>query len=652
MNKSSLVGFILIAAILFGWMWWMQPSKEQIAEQQRIQDSIRMARQEAAILDSIRLAEEQSRLAEAEALTATAVETPTDSVALALAQYQQRRDKYGVFASASDGEEQLWTVENDLQRLTFSSKGGYIKQVELKNYRTYDSLPLVNFDPETALFDLSFFSNNRIINTSQLYFQPFVDGKPYHGGDLTVGEGETLDFALRVYADRPDGSRNENSYLEYDYQIPSDNYMLGFNLKSVGMNDVLANNVNYMNLDWKVDLLQHEKDVDRFINTTVYYKSMNENDVDRLNDRKHKEETINSSINWVSFKERFFCNVLVANNGFSNAKIGVNEDHKGNPRYFKTMSAALEIPYNPNAEVNEFPMSFYFGPNHFQTLKSYNLKLQRQIDVGNFFLIRWINYGVIIVFNWLGSYGWNYGIVILILTILIKILLFPIAFKSYKSTAITRVLKPEMEAIAAKYPKEEDAMKKQQAVMELQRQAGASPASGCIPMLLQFPILIAVFRFFPSSIELRQQSFLWADDLSTYDSILDLPFTIPFYGDHVSLFCLLMTITTFIYTYVNNKQMDTSANPQMKGMKVMMYLMPIMFLGIFNSYSAGLSYYYMLANIITFIQMFVFRRMIDENKVRATIEENKRKPKKKSRFQQRLEAAQKAQQQQLKNAKR
>ncbi len=653
MNKSSLIGFILIAAILFGWMWWMQPTKEQIAEQQRIQDSIRMARQEAAILDSIRLAEEQKEQAVADTAKLFVVpETATDSATLALAQYQQRRDKFGVFASASDGDEQTWTVENDLQRITFSNKGGFIKQVELKDYKTYDSMPLISFDPETAIFDLSFFSNNRIINTSQLYFQPFVNGKPYQGGDLTVGEGETLDFSMRVYIDDANGKRSENQYLEYAYAIPSNNYMLGFNLKTVGLNGAIANNVNYMNLDWQVDLLQHEKDVDRFINTTVYYRSMIEKDVDRLNDRKNKEETINSSVNWVSFKERFFCNVLVAQNGFSSAKIGVNTDGSNNPKYFKTMSAGLEIPYNSSAEINEFPMSFYFGPNHFKTLKSYGLKLQRQIDVGNFFLIRWINYGVIYVFNWLGSYGWNYGIVILILTILIKILLFPIAFKSYKSSAITRVLKPEMEEIAAKYPKQEDAMKKQQAVMELQRQAGASPTSGCIPMLLQFPILIAVFRFFPSSIELRQQPFLWAEDLSTYDSILDLPFNIPFYGDHVSLFCLLMTITTFIYTYVNNKQMDTTANPQMKGMKIMMYIMPIMFLGIFNSYSAGLSYYYMLANIITFIQMFIFRKMIKEDKVRATIEENKRKPQKKSRFQQRLEAAQKAQQQQMRNARR
>ena len=649
MNKSSLIGFILIGVILFGWMLWMQPSKEELAEQQRLQDSIRMARQEAAILDSIRLAEEQAIQAEADAMAASAM--LADSAEWAAEMNRLSRDKYGAFASASQGEEETWTIENKLQRITLTSKGGRIKEVELKEYRTYDSLPLISFDPETAVFDLSFFSNNRIINTSQLFFEPYLNGQPYQGQPLTVEEGDSLVFALRAYTDNLDGQRNGQQYLEFAYTIPGDNYMFGFDLRTVGLKDIVANNNSSFNLDWKVDLTQHEKDVDRFINSTVYYKPMNDK-VDRVQDRKTKEETANYSINWVSFKERFFCNVLVAKKGFSGAKFSVNTEPSQNPKYLKTMATSVEIPYDASAEVNEFPMSFYFGPNHFKTLKKYHLDLQRQIDVGNFFLIRWINYGVIYVFDWLGSYGWSYGIVILILTILIKILLFPIAFKSYKSTAISRVLKPEMEAIAAKYPKEEDAMKKQQAIMTLQKQAGASPTSGCIPMLLQFPILIAVFRFFPSSIELRQQPFLWAEDLSTYDSILDLPFRIPGYGDHVSLFCLLMTITTFIYTYVNNKQMDTTANPQMKGMKIMMYLMPIMFLGIFNSYSAGLSYYYMLANIITFLQMFVFRKMIKEDKVRATIEENKRKPVKKSRFQQRLEAAQKAQQQQLRNAKR
>ncbi|MBP5573749.1 MAG: membrane protein insertase YidC [Bacteroidales bacterium] len=653
MNKSSLIGFILIGAILFGWMLWMQPSKEELAEQKRIQDSIMMARQEAALLDSIRLAEEQAIQARADSMAAEATALMGDSVAYAAQQQRLSRDKYGAFASASQGEEKCYTIETQLQRITLSSKGGAIKEVELKEYKTYDSLPLISFDPETSVFDLSFFSNNRIINTSQLYFEPYVNGKPYQGGDLTTREGDSVVFSMRAYADDLDGARNGDQYLEFVYTLRDHDYMMGFDLRTVGLKDVIANNISYMNLDWKLDLIQHEKDVDRFINTTVYYKPMNENEVDHVNDRKNKEEVVNSGINWFSFKERFFCNVLVAKNGFSSAKFNVaTEPGKQNPKYFKTMASSVEVPYDFRSETNEFPMSFYFGPNHFKTLKSYGLKLQRQIDVGNFFLIRWINYVVIYVFDWLGSYGWSYGIVILILTILIKLLLFPIAFKSYKSSAITRILKPEMEAISAKYPKEEDAMKKQQAVMNLQRQAGASPTSGCIPMLLQFPILIAVFRFFPSSIELRQQPFLWAEDLSTYDSILDLPFRIPGYGDHVSLFCLLMTITTFIYTYVNNKQMESTANPQMKGMKIMMYLMPILFLGIFNSYSAGLSYYYMLANIITFIQMFIFRKMIDEDKVRATIEENKRKPQKKSRFQQRLEAAQKAQQQQLKNARR
>ena len=638
MNKSSLFGFILIAAILFGWMWWMQPSKEELAKQKHIQDSIMMARREAAILDSIRLAEAKAEEEEGEAIANIVAAMSMDSATYAEKVYQASRDKFGAFASAAMGEEQLFTYETNLQKITFSSKGGAIKQVELKDYRTYDSLPLISFDPETSIFELAFFSNNRIINTSQLYFEPYVNGN---------------EIAMRAYADDINGQRNENQYLEFVYTLHDDNYMLDFDLRTVGLKDVIANNTNYMDLNWQVDLLQHEKDVDRFINTTVYYKPMNETDVDRVNDRKSGDETINSSINWFSFKERFFCNVLVAKNGFSSAKFSVRtEKGKKNPKYLKTMASSVEIPYDFNADVNEFPMSMYFGPNHFKTLKSYGLNLQRQIDVGNFFLIRWINYGVIYVFNWLGSYGWSYGIVILLLTIMIKLLLFPIAFKSYKSTAVMRVLKPEVEAINAKYPKEEDAMKKQQAIMNLQKQAGASPTAGCIPMLLQFPILIAVFRFFPSSIELRQQPFLWAEDLSTYDSILDLPFNIPFYGDHVSLFCLLMTITTFIYTYVNNKQMDVSANPQMKGMKVMMYIMPIMFLGIFNSYSAGLSYYYMLANIITFLQMFIFRKMINEDRVRATIEENKKKPVKKSKFMQRLEEAQKAQQQQYKNAKR
>ena len=634
-NKNTIIGFVLIAAILFGWMYFMTPSKEQMAEQQRIQDSIRRVRIEEARLDSMRLAEQQRQAAALAQLTDSATMAGMDSATFVEHQAAIMRDKFGIFATSAEGTERTFTIENQLQRLTFCTKGGFLKQVELKDYKTYDSLPLNTFDPETAKFDLSFFANNRIVNTSQFYFQPYMNGRPYTGGDMTVGENDSIVFAMRLASNDP------QKYLEYVYTVHSDNYMLDFDIRTVGLKDVIATNADYMSIDWDVDLMKQEKSTDRFADESVYYRSLNDKDVDHLVVNKDSEQTVTNKLKWVSFKQRFFCNVIIADNQFENARIAMITRKSNNPRYFKSMSANIEVPYDVRAEENIIPMRLYFGPNHFKTLRSYKLGLEDQINLGNFFLIRWINYGVIAVFNWLSSYGWNYGIVILILTILIKTLLFPLAFKSYKSSAITRVLKPEMDAINEKYPKEEDAMKKQQAVLNLQRQAGVSPASGCLPALLQFPILIAIFRFFPASIELRQQPFLWADDLSTYDSIIEFP---RFLGmDHLSLFTLLMTITTFIYTYVNNKQMDYSSNPQMKPMKWMMYLMPIMFFGIFNNYSSGLSYYYMLVNIITFIQMFVFRRMIDEDKVRATIEANKKKPQKKSNFMKRLEEAQKQQ---------
>lgn len=634
-NKNTLIGFVLIAAILFGWMYFMTPSKEQIAEQQRIQDSIRRVRLEEMALDSLRQAEQQRADAQLAALQTDTAMMAMDSLGLAQQRQNALRDKYGVFAGSAEGSEQLVTIENKLQRLTFSNKGGFLKQVELKDYKTYDSLPLISFDPETALFDLSFFANNRIVNTAQFYFKPYLNGQPYAGGDMTVGEGDSIVFSQRLTTDDP------NKYIEFVYTIRDDNYMMDFDIRTVGLKDVIATNADYMSIDWAVDLLKQEKSADRFADESVYFRSLNDKDVDHLVVNKDSEQTVTNKLKWISFKQRFFCNVIVAKDGFENAKMAMQTRRSNNPRYYKSMSANIEVPYNVSAETNDIPMQLYFGPNHFKTLRSYKIGLQDQINLGNFFLIRWINYGVIAVFNWLSQYGWNYGIVILILTIIIKTLLFPLAFKSYKSSAITRVLKPEMDAINEKYPKEEDAMKKQQAILNLQRQAGVSPASGCLPALLQFPILIAIFRFFPASIELRQQPFLWADDLSTYDSIIEFP---KFLGmDHLSLFTILMTITTLIYTWVNNKQMDYSSNPQMKPMKWMMYLMPIMFFAIFNNYSAGLSYYYMLVNIITFIQMFVFRRMINEDKVRATIEENKRKPVKKSNFQKRLEEAQKQQ---------
>ncbi len=377
--------------------------------------------------------------------------------------------------------------------------------------------------------------------------------------------------------------------------------------------------------------------VDLFNGSTIYYK-LNEDKVKYLAENKDDNESLRDQIKWLSFKEQFFSTVLIADNYFVDPIMNVTTS--GTPpsdRYLRSAFFKIGVPFTGKAEET-VGMSLYFGPNKYNILRKYKLDLEKQIPLGwSFFLMQWINrFAVLPVFNFLGSFGWNYGIVILVLTILLKIVLFPVAYKTYLSSAKMRLLKPEMDEISARYPKKEDAMKKQQAVMAMYKKAGVNPMSGCIPILLQMPILIAMFRFFPASIELRQQPFLWADDLSSYDSIMNLPFTIPFYGDHVSLFTLLMTISTIFYTYLNNQMMG-STSQQLPGMKTMMYIMPIMFLGIFNNYSSGLSYYYLLVNLITFAQMYIFRWFVDEDKLHKKIQENKLKPVKVSGFQKRLE---------------
>ncbi|MEA3478147.1 MAG: membrane protein insertase YidC, partial [Bacteroidota bacterium] len=384
---------------------------------------------------------------------------------------------------------------------------------------------------------------------------------------------------------------------------------------------------------------KQEKAIDRFNAPTIYYK-FNNGEVDYLSESDDDKESLTDKLKWVSFKQHFFSSTILADGYFVNP---VMETYT-NPlpvsdRYLKTMSVAIGIPYQGLAEESN-SFRFFFGPNKYQVVRAYKEDLERQIPLGwSFFLMQWINrFAVLPVFDFLGSLGWNYGLIILILTILLKLVLFPITYRTYKSQAKMRALKPEVDEIAKKFPKKEDSMKKQQATMAMYKKAGVNPMAGCVPMLLQMPILFAMFRFFPSSIELRQQSFLWATDLSSYDSIFDLPFNIPFYGDHVSLFTLLMTVSTIIYTRMNN-QMMASSSQQMPGMKTMMYLMPIMFLGIFNNYAAALSYYYFLANLITFGQMFLIRRTIDEKKIYKQLQENKKKTVKKSGFQKRLEEA-------------
>ena len=639
MNKNSVIGIILIIGILVGWSIWMTPSKEEIARQREYQDSIYRANRERYIQDSIRFVEEQ-QAAEQQEVPQLSSNEMSDAV---------MRDKYGVFATTADGEEQFYNIENDVMKMTLTSKGAYVKTVELKDYKTWDSLPLISFDENTTKFNLSFFASNRNVNTIDLYFTPYMNNEPYIGGENIFVDDQPVSLTFRAFADDLSDQLNPNQYIEFTYTVTKDEYMVDFDVKTVNMKNVIASNTNFVTLDWYVDLLKQEKAVDRYNGSNVYFKFVND-DVESISGNrggeKDGEKDLRANLKWLSFKQRFFSYSIIAKESFSSAVIGMKTDlRQQNPRYLKTMYATVDVPFDAFQETNDMPMQFYFGPNSLKIMDKYDLDLDKQIPLGGK-LVGWINrYIVVNVFNWLGSYGWNYGIVILVLTIIIKLALMPFAYKSYQSTAKMRVLKPEIDEISAKFPDEKDNMKKQQAVMDLYRKAGASPTSGCLPMLLQLPILWAIFRFFPSSIELRQQPFLWADDLSTYDSILDLGFNIPFYGDHVSLFTLLMTVTTILYTYINNKQMAATQQQGMKGMQIMMYIMPIMFLGLFNSYSSGLSYYYMLVNIITFLQMYLFRVFTNEEKLRKKIEMAKQKPVKKSGFQKRMEELQKQQQQ-------
>ncbi len=632
MDRNSVLGLVLIFVILIGFSWWMTPSKEDREALRKRQDSL--YRVEKQRMDSVKALESKS-LAASDSLTDTIsrpLTSPTSPASV-------MQELYGSFTNAAAGADQAYLLENDKIRITVNRRGGGIRKIELKEYKTFDQRPLILFEEDTALTSFTFFSDNRDLNTKSLYFQPvYRDLQDQQVPDkLSVTGSDSLQFMMRLYPDAGDSSIDKSRYIEFMYTLRGDEFMTGFAISFHGMKDVLAANMNYISLDMKMNLLQQEKGLDNEKNTsTIYYKFLND-EVDYLSETKYQNKSLKTKVKWVSFKQQFFCTTLIADASFGTAEIATFNTGDTN-RYLKSMMAAIDIPLNLDAAGSMIAMQFYTGPNKYKTFRKYKLDLERQIPLGwSFFLMAWINkYAVIPVFDFLSGFSLNYGIIILILTILLKIVLFPIAYKTYLSSARMKVLKPEVEELAKKFPKKEDALKKQQATMDLYKRAGINPMAGCVPMLLQLPILIAMFRFFPASIELRQQSFLWATDLSSYDSILDLPFSIPFYGDHVSLFTLLMTISTIIYTRISNEMMS-SGSQQLPGMKTMMYIMPVLFLGFFNNYSSGLSYYYLLANLLTFLQMFLIRRVVDEDKIHARIQENRKKPVKKSSFQKRLE---------------
>jgi YidC/Oxa1 family membrane protein insertase len=428
---------------------------------------------------------------------------------------------------------------------------------------------------------------------------------------------------------------DENRYIEYKYTLAPDKYMVDFDVTFKSMNDIIASNQNSLTMDWRMYIPQQEMGRQNEENyTTIKYKYF-QDDVDGLKMRSTKDEEadITTILSWVAYQDQFFSSVLITNDFFLNGSI-TSTRTVTSPKYIRYFTTELGVPYDPS-DASSISMKLYYGPNHISTLRKEGMDLEELVFLGKN-IIGWINrYAIIPIFNWLDNYIGSYGIIILILTIILKIVLFPLTFKSFQSQAKMGVLKPQVEELGKKFPKKEDAMKKQQATMDLYKRAGVNPMGGCLPMLLQMPILFAMFRFFPISIELRQEHFLWATDLSTYDSILTLPFTIPMYGSHVSLFTLLMTASTLL----TMKMSGTTPGSDQPGMKIMMYMMPVMFMVILNNFSSGLTYYYFLANMITWGQNIVSKKFIDEDKVLAKLEENRKNPVKKSKWQQRLEDA-------------
>lgn len=632
MDRNSILGIILIFAILVVFSVMNRPSKEQIEEARRRSDSIAQVEAEA---ERTRV---QELAASPESVAAEEEAVLPDSVAEG-SRLQEKIDQFGVFGNAAIGEEEFYTLENNLVKITFTNKGGKIYSVELKDFQTHDSLPLILFEGDETLFGLNFFAQNRSIQTDQLFFTPGQDRKSVvvTGPEVRKGsEGrqkfneehpggeEAMTFRLEVAPER---------YLEYTYSLKHNSFLVDFDVDMVELDSYIAANQTYLTFTWAFDVPRQERQSrfgeDRYTNITYKFY---EDEVDNLSQTKSDEENLSTRVKWIGFKQLFFNSTIIANEAFPNALVR-SERYEEHPKLLANFYADIAIPYNGTGKES-FDMSFYFGPNHYQTLRQYDIDLERQVYLG-YAIVRPVNkYLIIPVFNFLRKYIDNFGIIILLLTIFIKTILFPFTYKSYVSQAKMRALKPEMDELSKKYGSDKP-MEKQQATMALYKKAGVNPMGGCLPMLLQFPILIAMFFFFPTSIELRQESFLWAHDLSTYDSILNLPFTIPFYGDHVSLFCLLMTITTIFSTRLNQQATTSQGMP---GMKTMMYLMPVMFLFILNNYSSGLSYYYFLANVITIGQTYIIRSFIDEDKIRAQLQVNKKKTTvKKSKFQKRLE---------------
>ena len=684
MDKNTLIGLLLMGVVIFGFMWLQKPSEAELAERQRQIDSIAAVQKAEQQRDRVAGAVDTLSTSDLAHLKSVLENMPADNATinnegviltlkdgqlagtvtvgdttvmwdevtsttsanpavhnLAVQAVQRALDIYaknGSFAASLTGTEQLVAIENDSLKVELSTKGGIIARATLKGYKTWKTPQVVLFDKGDNDYSFTLSNNTQRFETKNFYFTP------QQLNDSTVLMNLNLEGGAQ---------------WGLKYTLVPGSYMVRMEMVQQNMTRLIPLNINLVDLDWHQKISRHEEGkMFEERNSGIYYKFAGKGgDVKYTSESGDDEKELQDKLKWVSAKNQFFSTVLIADSVMTSAKLASKSTEKGTPEYenyLKDVNIHTMIPYSSDKPV---PASFYFylGPNRYHMLSSYDkyspkedLKLTHLIPLG-WKLFRWINTGIIIpVFDWLGKFMTNYGLIILVLTILIKIVLSPLTYKSYISQAKMRILAPDIAKINEKYPNQEDALKKQQKTMELYRQAGANPMGGCLPMMLQMPILFAMFTFFPSCIELRGQSFLWAKDLSAPDKIVEwtgqIPFITNFFGNHVSLFCLLMTVTNILYTYMTTKSQPSSQS--MPGMKVMMYMMPLMFLVFFNNYASGLSYYYFISLLITIIQTYSCRLFVTEDKVRATIAANAAKPKKKSKWMARLEEAQKMQQQQ------
>ena len=633
MDKKSIIGIAVVAVLFLGFAYFNSQQQKEYLEQKAAYeayvDSVAAAARAAApVADSLASGNGvQAEVAAAEAAAAVRerqVETLGESL-----------------TAAREAEAEEFIVENDVMAVLFSTRGGQIKGVTLKDYTQYGprgkrDRKIEMMDPATARFGLSFYLKNGLKNVPVNTLDYVFTAQP------VVGEAEGSKSVL-MRLPVAEGAYLEYRYLIYDTEAPERDYLVAFDVRLVNMAPEMANQTQ-IQIDWANTTFQNEKGFqNENMYTTLSYRFPDETSIEELGmSEGAKSKNISTQVNWVAFKQQFFSSVFIAPDNVSYANLAF-DTAAPESSLLKTFTAQMGVPYTPQTEGYDF--AFYFGPNKYSILKKIgepggaDIYLERLVPRG-WGIFGWVNrWCVIPVFDFLRNYIGSFGIIIFILVLLVKLVISPLTYKSYVSMAKMRLVKPQIDELAKKYPKPEDAMKKQQATMELYKKAGINPMGGCIPMLIQMPILIAMFRFFPASIELREQPFLWADDLSSYDSIVNLPFSIPFYGDHVSLFALLMAVSLFGYSWFNYQQ-TASSQPQMAGMKFMMvYMMPIMMLFWFNSYSSGLCYYYLLSNIFTIGQTLVIRRMVDDNKIHAIMQANaaKKSKGKKSKFQQRYE---------------